>query len=88
MIRRNTVQSYFSDSAQQLSNLMQGLAHPLVDHQLLGKIHHSESVLLGVFNYDDHCTVVVVIHVRLIMQLRSPWGEGGRAGAAKLSRQE
>ena len=66
MIRRNTVQSYFSDSAQQLSNLMQGLAHPLVDHQLLGKIHHSESVLLGVFNYDDHCTVVVVIHVRLI----------------------
>ena len=74
------MQSYFSDSAQQLSNLMQGLAHPLVDHQLLGKTHHSESVLLGVFNYDDHCTVVVVIHVRLIMQLWSPRGEGGGRG--------
>ena len=23
--------------------------------QTIGKIHHSESVLLGVFNYDDHC---------------------------------
>ena len=27
---------------------------------------YSERVLLGVFNYDDHCTVVDVIHGRLI----------------------
>ena len=30
------------------------------------KITHSERLLLGVFNYDDHCTVVDVIHGRLI----------------------
>ena len=30
------------------------------------KNHHSECVLLGVLNYDDHCTVVIVIHGRLI----------------------
>ena len=28
---------------------------------------------LGVFNYDDHCTVVVVIHVRLIFMAKRMW---------------
>ena len=31
----------FSDSAQQLSNFVQRLAHPLVDHQLTKNLRHT-----------------------------------------------